>query len=129
VAERKAAPKNGQTVSAEEHKALQSEVAALRSQLGQAQSDADRARREANVQGVKTTQGVPAKLVEVMPGDTIVAPDGTVHTGGDQFVFPWGPAADELETLGHIRIVDHDASGHDEHDDAVHRWEVKANEA
>jgi hypothetical protein len=113
--------------SAEAHAALQSEVAAMRARLAQMERDHTRLQREANVQGVKVTQGVPSKLVVVMPGNTVVTPDGVQHEEGDEFVYPWGPSADEMEGLGHIQILNHDASDHPDSDAAKERWEVKAN--
>jgi hypothetical protein len=125
----KAASKQAQTVSAEDHAALQAQVSSLQSQLERALRESDRARTEAQVQGVKVSRGVPPKLVQANPGEHIIAPDGTQHTAEEgPFLYPWGASADELERLGHIRILSHDASEHEDLDDAAHRWEVKANE-
>jgi hypothetical protein len=129
VAEKAASKSAPQTVSAEDHAALQAQVAALQSQLERSMRETERARTEAQVQGVKTTRDVPPKLVQANPGEQFVAPDGKAHSFEDgPFVYPWGASADEFERLGHIRILSHDASDHEEAEDAVHRWEVKANE-
>jgi hypothetical protein len=129
VAEKAASKQQAQTVSAEDHAALQAQVSSLQSQLERALRESERARTEAQVQGVKVTRAVPPKLVQLNPGEQMVTPDGQEHrseTG--PFVYPWGASADELERLGHIRILSHDASEHADTEDAVHRWEVKANE-